>query len=103
MQETESHNKVSRFWYCRTKKVVEKLVVQTFENQFLKFLWHRFGATQCWVYSSGGNKELWAWTFIHPWWTLQYLSEGISFSRLLEGLIGGPVFKNVGERWMTKN
>ena len=33
---------------------------------------------------------LWAWTFIHTSWTLQYVSEGVLFSRLVEGLIGGP-------------
>ena len=43
-----------------------------------------------WLYSSGGSKELWTWTFIHTSWTLQYVSEAILFSRLLEGLIGGP-------------
>ena len=33
-------------------------------------------------------KELWAWTFIHTSWTIQYVSDGVFFSRLLEGLIG---------------
>ena len=40
------------------------------------------------LYSSGGYKELWAWTFIHTSGTLQYVSE-ILFSRLVEGLISG--------------
>ena len=39
---------------------------------------------------SGGSKELWAWTFIHTSWTLQYVSEPVLISRLLQGLIGGP-------------
>ena len=38
-------NKVSKFRYWRTKKVVEKLVLQTYENHFIKSLWYRFGAT----------------------------------------------------------
>ena len=32
-----------------------------------------------------------------------YVSERVLFSRLLVGLIGGPVFKNVGERSTAKN
>ena len=31
------------------------------------------------------------------------MSEGVLFSRLLEGFIGGPVFKNVGEGSTAKN
>ena len=31
------------------------------------------------------------------------MSEGVLFSRLLEGFIGGPAFKNVGERSTAKN
>ena len=31
------------------------------------------------------------------------MSEGVLFSRLLEGFIGVPVFKNVGERSTAKN
>ena len=31
------------------------------------------------------------------------MSEGVLFSRLLEGFISGPVFKNVGERSIAKN
>ena len=31
------------------------------------------------------------------------MSEGIFFSRLLEGFVVGPVFKNVGERSTAKN
>ena len=42
-----------------------------------------------WFYSSGGSKKLWAWIFIHTSWTLR-VSERVLFSRLLEGLIGGP-------------
>ena len=30
------------------------------------------------------------WTLIHTSWALQYVSERVLFSRLLEGLIGGP-------------
>ena len=42
--------------------------------------------------------------FTHTIWTLQYLSEWVLFSRLLEGLIyKDPVFRNVGERSATKN
>ena len=41
------------------------------------------------VGSSGGSKELWAWSLIHTSWALQYVSERVLFSRLLEGLIGG--------------
>ena len=36
------------------------------------------------------NCELWAWTFIHTSWILKHVSERVLFSRLLEGLIGGP-------------
>ena len=42
------------------------------------------------LYYSGGSTELWAWTFIHTSWTLQYVSERVLFSKFLEGLIGGP-------------
>ena len=35
-------------------------------------------------------KELWTWGFIHTSCTLQYLSEGVFFSRLLEDPISGP-------------
>ena len=45
-----------------------------------------------WLYSSGGSKELWVWTFINTSWTLQYASEGVLFSRLLEGLIGRSLY-----------
>ena len=31
------------------------------------------------------------------------ISERVLFSRLLEGFIGGPIFKNVGERSTAKN
>ena len=31
------------------------------------------------------------------------MSERVLFSRLLEGLIGVPVFKNVGERYAARN
>ena len=34
--------------------------------------------------------ELWAGTFIYTSWTLQYVSEGVLFSKLLEGLMNGP-------------
>ena len=30
-----------------------------------------------WLYSSGGSKVLWAWTFMYTGWTFQYVSEGI--------------------------
>ena len=33
--------------------------------------------------SSGGSEELWAWAFIHISWTLQCLSEGILFSKII--------------------
>ena len=42
-----------------------------------------------WFYSCGGSKELWARTFIHTSWTLQYVPERVLFSRLLESLISG--------------
>ena len=54
------------------------------------------------MYPSGGSEELWAWTFKHTSWTLQYVFEEILFSRLLQGLICDPVFENVGKRFMTK-
>ena len=31
------------------------------------------------------------------------MSVGVLFSRLLEGFVGGPVFKNVGERFKAEN
>ena len=34
------------------------------EPWFVKVIWS-------WLYSSGGSKELWAWTFLHTSWTLQ--------------------------------
>ena len=37
-----------------------------------------------WFYSCGGSEEMWAWAFIHASWTLQYVFEGILFSRLFE-------------------
>ena len=37
-----------------------------------------------------GCNELWAWTFMHINWSLQYMSEGVLFSRMWKGLIGGP-------------
>ena len=40
-----------------------------------------------WLQSSGGSKELWTWAFIHTSWTLQYTTEKVLFSGLLEGLI----------------
>ena len=33
---------------------------------------------------------MWAWTFIRNSWSPQYVSEGILFSKLLEGFIYGP-------------
>ena len=48
-----------------------------------------------------GSAKLWAWTFINTTWSLQYISEGTVFLRLLEVFI--PVFKNVGERSTAKN
>ena len=47
--------------------------------------------------SSVGSKELWVWTFIHTSWNLQYVSERVMFSRLLESL-----FMNVEERSTAK-
>ena len=55
------------------------------------------------LYSTGGSKELWAWTFIHTSWNLQYVSERDLFSRLLEGIISGHCIKNVWERSTAKN
>ena len=43
-----------------------------------------------WLYSICGSKELWAWPFINTNWTLQYMSQGVLFFRLLKGLISGP-------------
>ena len=43
-----------------------------------------------WLYSSDGSEEMGVSTFIHTSWTLQYVSEGILLSRLLEGLICDP-------------
>ena len=56
-----------------------------------------------WLYSSGGSKELWASTFIHTSWSLQYIFERVLFFILLKGLIGGFVFKNVVEKSAAKN
>ena len=53
------------------------------EPWFVKGIWS-------WLYSNSGSKRLWAWTFLYTSWTLQYVSEGVLFSRLLEGFIGGP-------------
>ena len=50
-----------------------------------------------WLYSSGGSEEMWAWTFINTSWTLQYASEEILLSRLLEGPIFGLCFKKCWE------
>ena len=33
---------------------------------------------------------VWTWTFVHTSWTLQEVSEGVLFSRLLKGFIGSP-------------
>ena len=44
----------------------------------------------------------WAWIFLHTSWTLQYVSEGVLFSRLLESFASVPVFKNVMERSTAK-
>ena len=53
------------------------------EPWFVKGIWS-------WLYSSGSSKELQAWAFLHTSWTLQYVSERVLFSRLLEGCICGP-------------
>ena len=55
------------------------------------------------MYSSGGSKELWTWTFIHASWTLLYVSEIILFSRLLEGLIDGHCIYECWEMRIAKN
>ena len=64
---------------CVTPKMVKK---GHNEPWFIKGIWS-------WLYSSGGSKELWAWIFINTSWTLQYVSEGVFFSRMSECLIGG--------------
>ena len=43
-----------------------------------------------WLYSNGVSEKLRAWSFIHTSLTLQYMSEGILFSRLLKDLICDP-------------
>ena len=57
-----------------------------FWKQEYYFFWPQKGIWSR-LYSSVGSKEKWAWTFIHTSWILQYVSEGILFSSLLEGLI----------------
>ena len=43
--------------------------------------------TWFWLYCKGGSEKLLAWTFKHISWTLQYVPEGILFSRLFEDLV----------------
>ena len=56
-----------------------------------------------WLYFSGGSKDLWTWTFIHTSRPVQYVSQRVLFSMLLEVSLVVPVFKNVWERCTTKN
>ena len=44
----------------------------------------------CNYFSFGWTKGLWAWNFSHLSWTLQKVSAGVLFFRLLKGLISGP-------------
>ena len=67
----------------RTPKMVKKVIMNHDSSKMSN-------CQRSWLYSITGSIELWAWTFIHTSWTLQYMSERVLFSRLLEGLIGGP-------------
>ena len=42
------------------------------ESWFIKAIWF-------WLYSSGGSKELWVWTFIHTSWTFQCVPKSLVF------------------------
>ena len=55
------------------------------------------------LYSSGAPKELWAGTFIHISWTIQYVSERVLFSDCSKVSALVRVVKNVGERYTVKN
>ena len=69
--------------FLRTLMLMTQVFLYLFS--LLELVWN-----WSWLYSSGGSKELWTYTFTHTSWTLQYVSEGVFFSRLLEGLICGP-------------
>ena len=67
------------------------------EHWFIKGVWS-------WLYSSGGSKELWAWTFIHSSSKLFSMCLKKSyFPDCWKVLLLVPLFKNVGERSTTKN
>ena len=57
------------------------------------------------MYSIGGPKKLWPWTFIHSSWTLQYVCPKEScfpdFWMVVLSVV--PVFKNVRETSTAKN
>ena len=61
-----------------------------------KGVWH-------WLHSGGGSEELWALTFIQADWTLQYVSQGILFSTVLEVPNCDTVLQNLAERSTAKN
>ena len=67
--------------YRKLHIYVTPMLVKKGHNRpwFVKAIW-------CWLYSTGGSEELWAWTFIHTsCWTLQYASEVILlYLRMLE-------------------
>ena len=74
-------------WNCiifLTPRLVKKVITN------LKVGTNIIKGVSYWLHSSSGSKELWTWAFIHTIWTLQYVSDGILFSRLVECLIGGP-------------
>ena len=53
------------------------------------------------MYSRGGSKDLWAWTFLHISWTF-YCLKGFCFPDCWKVLLIVPVFKNVRERSVAK-
>ena len=76
-----SRNNLTRHNISVTPKMVKKVI--TAVDLSKTSVWS-------WLYANGGSEELWAWTFIHTSWTLQYVPWGVLFSRLLKGLISGP-------------
>ena len=58
------------------------VTLKSYQPWFVKGIWPR-------LHSSDSFEKLSAWTCIQTSWTLQYLCEGILFSRLLEGFTCG--------------
>ena len=76
-----------------TPKIIKK---SHNESWFINGIWSS-------LYSSGAPKELWAGTFIHISWTIQYVSERVLFSDYSKVSSLAHVVKNVGERYTAKN